>query len=335
MSPIRQEIRNVRNRLRQRWRKRLAAKLPVIDPTKRDVWSIALYAGSSPFDLRPIEGLERPVMTAKDVSDVAADFVADPFMVRNGDMWHMFFEVLNGDLKKGQIAVANSSNGYDWEYQKIVLDEPFHLSYPHVFSWKNEYYMIPESHQAKAVRLYRAVEFPYRWELVKNLVEDVEFADTSPFFHDNRWWFFAGAGEGWHSQELRLFHADDLLGPWVEHPKSPVVKGNSHIARPSGRVLTMGGKIYRLTQDCDPLYGVRVRAFEVTKLTELHYQERAVKGGPILNPSGEGWNAVGMHHMDAHLMADGRWLASVDGWTWGDVEVNLDQVGESSRKGHS
>jgi hypothetical protein len=335
MNLLRHKIRDARNRFRQYKRQRLAAKRPITDPTQRDVWSIALYAGSSPFDLRPIKGLKTPILTAEDVTDVPADFVADPFLIRNGDMWHMFFEVLNGDSKKGQIAVANSLDGRDWKYQKIVLDEPFHLSYPHVFRWRDEYFMIPETHQAKAVRLYRAVGFPYQWEFVKNLVEGVEFADTSPFFHDQKWWFFAGAGEAWHSQELRLYHADDLLGPWIEHPKSPVVKGNSRIARPSGRLLRLGNRIFRLTQDCEPLYGVRVRAFEVTRLTESDYKERPVRGGPILSPSGTGWNAAGMHHMDAHLMDDGQWIASVDGWTWGDIEVNPNAVREASERGLS
>lgn len=296
-----------------------------MDPGKRDVWSIALYAGASPFDLVPLENVSCPILTAGDVTDVPADYVADPFMVRDGERWHMFFEVLNSETKKGQIAVANSGNGRDWVYQKIVLDEPFHLSYPYVFPSHGEYYMIPETHQAKAVRLYRAVELPHRWEFVKNLVEGVEFADPSPFFYHGKWWFLAGAGEAWHSRELRLFHADELLGPWLEHPKSPVVKGNSHIARPSGRVLVMGDRIFRFAQDCDPLYGIRVRSFEITELSKFNYKEKPVKSGPVLNPSGSGWNAMGMHHVDAHLLEDGSWLACVDGWTWGDIPLSRDE----------
>ena len=40
-----------------------------------------------------------------------------------------------------------------------------------------------------------------------------------------------------------------------------------------------------------------------------------------LAPSGRGWNAGGMHHVDAHCLAPGQWLACVDGfrkdWMWG------------------
>ena len=29
--------------------------------------------------------------------------------------------------------------------------------------------------------------------------------------------------------------------------------------------------------------------------------------------TGNGWNAAGMHHVDAHQQPDGKWLACVDG----------------------
>ena len=36
---------------------------------------------------------------------------------------------------------------------------------------------------------------------------------------------------------------------------------------------------------------------------------------PTLGPSGTGWNASGMHHLDAHSRDDESWIACVDGWT--------------------
>jgi hypothetical protein len=47
-------------------------------------------------------------------------------------------------------------------------------------------------------------------------------------------------------------------------------------------------------------------------LTEDNYAEVELVI-PILKASGNGWNANGMHHIDAHQQADGRWLACVDG----------------------
>jgi hypothetical protein len=105
------------------------------------------------------------------VSDVRALFVADPFMIRVRGLWHMFMEVMNAEAHRGEIGVAVSEDATAWRYQGIVLREPFHLSYPYVFEWMGEHYLIPESYQAKGVRLYRARRFPGDWSFVQTLVE--------------------------------------------------------------------------------------------------------------------------------------------------------------------
>ena len=104
-----------------------------------------------------------------------------------------------------------------------------------------------------------------------------------------------------------------LLGPWREHPKSPVIVGNPHTARPAGRVLSANGSNIRFAQDCYPTYGTKIWAFEVVELSTTRYHERAVSTGPILGPTGTGWNGRGMHHLDPHKLDDGRWIACVDG----------------------
>ena len=60
----------------------------------------------------------------------------------------------------GDIGLAVSDDGINWSYKQIVLDEPFHMSYPYVFKWQEDFYMIPESQEANSVRLYRALDFP-------------------------------------------------------------------------------------------------------------------------------------------------------------------------------
>jgi hypothetical protein len=34
---------------------------------------------------------------------------------------------------------------------------------------------------------------------------------------------------------------------------------------------------------------------------------------PIVGRTGQGWNGIGMHHVDAHEIAPGKWFAVVDG----------------------
>jgi len=283
----------------------------------RDEWSIGIYVGGSPFHFASPAGLCNPVLTREHVTDVKAAYVADPFMLRIDGLWYLFFEVMNQSAGKGEIGLAVSENGVEWAYRQIVLSEPFHLSYPYVFQHGGDVYMIPETHQASAVRLYRAVDFPNRWSFVATLLGGLEYVDPSLCHFGDTWWLFVGLGSPpFRSESLRLYYAKHLKGPWIEHPKSPVVDGNAHIARPAGRLLATERGLVRYTQDCDPVYGQQVRAFEITALDETDYQERLASPAPVLEPAGQGWNEVGMHHIDPHRLEDGSWLACVDGWRW-------------------
>lgn len=282
----------------------------------RRVISIGIYAGPAPTALAPAPGARNPVLTRLSVTDVLASLVADPFMIRAGGTWHMFFEVLawRGRTRKGEIGHATSADGLRWDYRRIVLAEPFHLSYPHVFADGPDFFMIPESWRAGGVRLYRADPFPDRWVLVKTLLSGPVFLDSSVFHRDGRWWMLTGTGPGPAHGTLRLFHAAELAGPWSEHRRSPIVEADPHAARPGGRVVAASGRLLRFAQDCSPEYGLAVRAFEITGLDQRDYREEEIAGNPVLAGSGRGWNAGGMHHLDLHPRGDGGWIACVDGW---------------------
>jgi beta-xylosidase len=291
----------------------IANKLPLGALTKKERWSIGIYTGKSPVDLDAPKGIKNPVLTRRNVSDVRAGFVADPFMIKVDSTWFMFFEVLNQQTRRGEIGLATSEDTVNWKYEQIVLAEPFHLSYPYVFEWMNEYYMVPESHQANSIRLYKASKFPTEWSFVGNIKSGASFLDASIFRHADKWWLFTETNPQHNFDTLRLYYADELLGSWIEHPKSPIITGNAHIARPGGRVLVMNDKIIRYTQDCQPDYGTQLRAFEITELTTTSYQEREIDQNLVLEPTGVGWNGAGMHHIDPHLIHEEQWIACVDG----------------------
>jgi hypothetical protein len=284
---------------------------------KMQTWAIGIYSGDSPYSVGPSDGINNPVLTGASVSDVPALYVADPFMIKTAGTWHMFFEVLNSQSGRGEIGLASSEDTRRWHYQWIVLRESFHLSYPYVFEWKNEYYMVPESYQANSVRIYRAIDFPLKWAFVGDLLVGDVFEDSSLFRFRDYWWLLTDlAKPPYWAGTLRLFFASHLLGPWSEHPSSPIVDGNPHIARPAGRVVVLDDRVIRFTQDCCPVYGTQVRAFEITDLTVTTFKERSLNIPPVLQSSGEGWNECGMHHIDPHLGDDGKWIACVDGWYW-------------------
>jgi hypothetical protein len=282
---------------------------------ERNVWSIGIYMGDSPFSLSSPGRIKNPVLTNEDVTDVHARFVADPFMLKKDSIWYMFFEVMNAKTGHGDIGLAISTDVVNWTYKQIVLDEPFHLSYPYVFEWKNQYYMIPESREANSIRIYKATKFPIEWSYAGDLLEG-DFADSSLCYFKGMWWIFAETNPIGHDT-LSLYYADSLMGPYTEHPDSPIIMGDANIARPGGRVFVFEDRIVRYTQDDDPTYGKQVRAFKITKLTTKSYEEELVSDEPILKPSGVGWNGKGMHHIDPHQIENDTWIACVDGY--GDI----------------
>lgn len=274
-----------------------------------DLWSIGIFEGSSPFDLTDPENISNPVIQASDVDDIDASYVADPFMMIENGKYYLFFEVFNWETYQGDIAYAESIDGNHWVYKNIILDEIFHLSYPYIFRWENDYYLIPESHEDLAVKLYKAVTFPDKWEYIGNILTGYHYVDPSIFRYNDKWWLFvATPGD----DVLNLYYSKYLLGEWKPHPFNPIVKLDKNIARPGGRVIIYDGLPYRFTQDCYPVYGNSVFAFKITELTENSYVEKIVSKNPIVNMTGHGWNATGMHQVDLHKIGD-KWVAAVDG----------------------
>lgn len=277
-------------------------------------WSISIYTGADPLHLEPAADTPTPVLSRADVTDVPAGFVADPFMLyapnQTGRGWHMFFEVWNDDVEQGEIGYASSADGRAWHYEQIALRMPYHLSYPYVFAWEGTHFMVPETRQDGAVNLFVADQFPYGWRKEVCLLEG-DFADASLFHHDDKWWMFVIHG----TEDMMIFQADDLTGPWLPHAENPVIPEDRTRARPAGRPVRHEGRLIRYGQDCLPAYGFQVRAFTVDELSSTTYRETEAANSPILKPTRVGWNALKMHHVDAMNLGDDGWIACVDGAT--------------------
>jgi hypothetical protein len=255
--------------------------------------------------------VRNPILTAEDVADVPASFVADPFLFRQDDRWCLVFEALETETRRGVIALATSSDARNWSYEGVILREPFHLSYPHVFADRSGLFMTPETLDAGRVQLYRAETVAGPWRPEAALIEG-RWSDPTPFRHIGRWWLFVCQLNGRHDT-LRLYQAPNLTGPWREHPRSPIVAGDRRRARPAGRVIRWEDRLFRFAQDCVPAYGTAVRAFEILELTESTYIERPATPEVVLTAGDEPWKSGRVHHVDARPIGTDRWVACVDG----------------------
>lgn len=262
----------------------------------------------TPFPLAQAT-IAEPVLTGHDVTDFAAWYVADPFLMHEADgPWHMFLEVYEWRDLLGHIGHATSPDGIHWTYDRIVLDAPYNLSFPYVFKYNGDYYMIVHNSEIQEVDLYKAADYPYDWTHAATLLTGLAFADPAIIRYKGLWYMFVSRSSG---AECWLYWSYRLTEGWVEHPRSPIVYDYGK-ARPAGRPLLYGGRLIRLAQKNDDHYGEAVRAFEVDTLTQVLYEEHEIPESPILRASGQGWNSYGMHTCDAWWNVD-HWIAAVDG----------------------
>jgi hypothetical protein len=208
-------------------------------------------------------------------------FWADPFVISKDNKHFLFVEELLYKTKKGHIAVIELDSKGKIITSKKVLEKSYHLSYPFLFNYNGTYYMIPETGGNKTIELYKCKEFPFQWEFVMNLMEGIDAADVTLFFHNNKWWLFCcidktGKNVGM-LDELHLFFSENLFtNNWQNHPKNPICT-NTRSARPAGNLFSRDGKIYRPSQDCSGIYGRGININEVLELSETEYQESVIK----------------------------------------------------------
>jgi SAM-dependent methyltransferase len=205
-------------------------------------------------------------------------FLADPFVFRRGNLDVCFVEDYDYRAKKGKISVFKLS-GNKYEELGSALDEPFHLSYPFIFTVDNELYMCPETSEIREIRLYKCNEFPLRWSFHKTLMKDISAADTNIFFSKDRWWLLTNIDSsemGDHNSELHVFSSDAFdSDAWTPHAKNPVIF-DSERAR-NGGFFHDGEKLLRVFQRHGfDLYGESMGIAQIKDLGMETYGEEVV-----------------------------------------------------------
>jgi hypothetical protein len=137
-----------------------------------------------------------------------------------------------------------------------VLNEPWHLSYPQIIEAEGETWLLPEAQRSGALTLYRAIDFPTRWEPAHRIALDHVPIDATPLFHHGLWWLFytSGSREPDKMSALHIAYADRLHGPWTPHLMNPV-RTDFASARPGGTARVIDGEVVLPVQDCATTYG--------------------------------------------------------------------------------
>jgi len=217
---------------------------------------------------------------------------ADPFIV---DDQYLFVEQIDARTGKGNLQVVTIDHQGRTSNQTKIIDETFHLSYPNVIKYGDQWLMIPESAESMGLRLYASNSFPHTWKFVRELQSNVQFLDFTPFFHRKLWWMFTivkSMKDGGSYDQLFLFYSSDILNrEWMPHRQNPIITDSS-LARPAGKLFFKNNELFRPSQDCFNEYGGRIRINKITVLTENEFKEEFVE---YIDSSTLGIKAMGVH----------------------------------------
>jgi hypothetical protein len=275
----------------------------------RDQWQIALRRRGADD---PAWGSARWCRGFRFLDAPHDRFWADPFLFKRGDETWLFFEDYCWIAGRARISCGRLGPDGALGPVSVALDKPYHLSNPLIFERDGEILMIPETMAQRRVEIYRCRDFPTRWELAATPIQDLDIADPCVIHHDGRWWLFAAVAEfgclGW--EDLHVFWADDLAGPWRPHANNPVVS-DVGAARPGGRMFVRDGTLHRLAQDSAGGYGSGLRLWAVEELSPTGYRQREVAA---LDPFKFGMNGVHAYDFtDEFETVDGRHYQAVLG----------------------
>ncbi len=240
---------------------------------------------------------------------------------------YLFFQTKNLETRKGDIGVAVSNNGgLAWTYLGIALaSKNTSFSYPFIFEWNENIYLLPEAKDSGVLTLYKAQlnNFPFEWVEERTLL-DVPVVNPSMVEWNGLWYLFVtdemGGRQTYGSstqkeEQLHIYHAETPLGPWMSHFLNPVMTGNEGSgARMAGSLVKQDEKLYRFGQDRQGLYGKDVLAFRIDTLNPKDFVQTRVKfqAGRIRKGTGA-WNSQRRHHVDMTQLPDGSWLGVLDG----------------------
>lgn len=269
------------------------ARMALTSLSKQDVhWFVGWREADAD---RIAETLRLPESGWQILPDDGQRYYADPFVVRHGGRRWLFVEEFPYATQKGILSVSEISPLGEIGTPRPFLELPHHLSYPFIFQHDGAYWLIPESSAAKRVEIYRATEFPLRWEFVAVLVDGVEVSDATVVEHSGRLWMAGTVSGGGAStwDALHLWSADRLLGQWRHVGDGPVFV-DARSGRPAGAFFRRGGELWRPAQDCGPGYGAALALARVDRLGDEGFAQTVMT---TLKP-GESWPGKGLHTLN-------------------------------------
>lgn len=195
---------------------------------------------------------------------------ADPFCVKHDDKYYIFCEMLDSFSGTGSIGVFEYSNG-KVSTAKQVIKESFHMSYPNVFYYKDNFYMIPETRRSNQIRLYKAIEFPYKWEIDTVLADGIEAVDSTILSLGNKKYIFTY--DVTENNNKLLIYQFDMDNRILVRTNDSMILDSLRNRRPAGNFISSDKNTFRPAQYNKDCYGEKLVFFEIESWPDSGYKE--------------------------------------------------------------
>jgi hypothetical protein len=183
---------------------------------------------------------------------------ADPHIAFRENRYFVFLEEMMNNYNVGYIVCLELSKELEFIKRYPCIKESFHMSYPQLFEYKDELYMMPETSENKTVSIYKCLQFPNKWEKVLDVWDNVNAKDTTLFEKDNVYYLIStietNYGEGLGNNTRVFTSSNPISKNWTECDLSPVsfTVGNS---RSAGPIFEKDGQTIRPVQNGSKRYG--------------------------------------------------------------------------------
>ena len=209
-------------------------------------------------------------------------FFADPFILSvNENVIKVLVEEFFYEKKKGVISLLNIDvKNYELIDKKILLDQPFHQSYPFILRHNGKTYVLPEASESGNLFIY---DFDEQNETLCNqrVLIPEPLLDSTICQINDRWFLFCTKKGPGKNSDLYVYESDDPLGGFKPVNDGKPLVNDLETARPAGYFVNVGDDLFRVSQVCSKFYGEYVKLLKLNSI--LPFDQTFIKNIKVQN----------------------------------------------------
>ncbi len=213
------------------------------------------------------------------------EYYADPFALQSEQGLVVICEAYDYTRRKGRLVELREQAPGSLQFTRRTLHAPaHHVSFPCPVHDDGRVFCVPEQGATGRTSLLELDLARGRVSAEHIVLDAFGAADPVLFRRAGLWWLFVLHHAALPRQELHVFFAESLLGPYHAHRHNPLSRDGSHV-RAAGLPFEADGRWYRPVQDGSARYGGALALLEIVscspELIEEHVVRRLVPSDPL------------------------------------------------------